>query len=139
MRALNSAVTLTFRSHLVDSGVILVRNKNPKMEMVFLCFDVLYFLCLVMRLECFHADVGVARPGGTSPLDRGVGARFVLQGDDVTGDLEENLERLTLDILDASIDDLPLRYHSPTAGVPGRFSKLLRRVAQAVMCYHEHH
>ena len=26
------------------------------------------------------------------------------------GDLEENLERLTLDIPDASIDDLPLRY-----------------------------
>ena len=57
----------------------------------------------------------------------------------MTGELEENLERLTLDILDALIDDLPLRYQRPTAGVLGRFSKLLRRVAQAVMCYHEHH
>ena len=62
-------------------------------------------------------------------MDRRAGARFVPQGDDVTGELEEKLERLTLDILDASIDDLPLRYQRPTVGVPGRFSKLLRRVA----------
>ena len=43
MRALTSVVTLTYRSHMVDSGVISVRNKNPKMEIVFLHFDVLYF------------------------------------------------------------------------------------------------
>ena len=72
-------------------------------------------------------------------MDRRVGARFVQQGDDVTGELEDKLERLTLDIPDASIDDLPLRYQRPTAGVPIRFSRLLRRVARAVMCYHEHH
>ena len=94
---------------------------------------------LVTRLECCHADVGAARPGGASPLDRRVGAHFVPQGDDVTWKLEENLERLTLDIPDASIDDLPLRYQRPTARVPGHFSRLLRRVARAVMCYHEHH
>ena len=92
-------------------------------------FDVLYFLCLVTRLECFHADVRAARPGGASPLDRRAGACFVPQGDDVTGELEENLERLTLDILDASIDDLLLRYQRPTAGVPGHFKRLLCRVA----------
>ena len=57
----------------------------------------------------------------------------------MTGEIEENLERFTLDILDASIDDLSLRYQRPTAGVPGRFSRLLRQVAQVVMCYHEHH
>ena len=86
-----------------------------------------------------HADVRAARPRGASALDRRVGARFVPQGDDITGELEENLERLTLYITNASIDDLPLRYHRPTAGVPGRFSKLLCRVSRAVMCYHEHH
>ena len=61
------------------------------------------------------------------------------QGDDITRELEENLERLTLDIPDADIDDLPTRYQRSTAGVPGRFSRLLRRVARVVMCYHEHH
>ena len=72
-----------------------------------------------MILEHFHANVGAARPGGASPLDRQSGACFVLQGNDVTRELEENLERLTLDIPDASIDDLPLRYQIPTAGVSG--------------------
>ena len=57
----------------------------------------------------------------------------------MTGELEESLERLTLDIHGASIDDLPLRYQRPTMGVPGCFNRLLRRVARAVMCYHEHH
>ena len=40
------------------------------------------------------------------------------QGDDITKELEENLERLTLDILDANIDDLLTRYQRSTEGVP---------------------
>ena len=72
-------------------------------------------------------------------MDRRARARFVPQGDDVTEELEENLERLTLDIPDASIDDLPLRYQRPTARVLGHFRRLLCRVAWVVMCYHEHH
>ena len=92
-----------------------------------------------MRSVHSHADVRAARPREASPLDRRVGARFVPQGDDITGELEENLERLTLDIPDADIDDLPMRYQRSTEGVPGQFSRLLRRVARAVMCYHEHH
>ena len=86
-----------------------------------------------------HADVGAARLGGASPLDRRAGARFVPQGDDIIKELEENLERLALDIPDADIDDLSMRYQRSTMGVPIQFSSLLRRVAQAVMCYHEHH
>ena len=92
-----------------------------------------------MRPVYSHVDVGAARTGGASPLDRRDGALFVPQGDDITGELEENLERLTLDIPDADIDDLPMRYHRSTTGVPSRFSRLLRRVARTVMCYHEHH
>ena len=57
-----------------------------------------------------HVDVEVARPGGEFSLDRRARAHFVPQGDDITGELEENLERLTLDILDAAIDDLLMRY-----------------------------
>ena len=91
------------------------------------------------RSVCFHADVGAARPRGASPLDRRAKSRFVPQGDDITGEMEENLERLTLDIPDADIDDLLNRYKRSTAGVPGRFRRLLRRVAQAMMCYHKHH
>ena len=85
-----------------------------------------------------HADVGPARPREASPLDRRARARFVPQDDDITRELEENLERLNLDIPDADIDDLLMRYQRSTVGVPGRFSRLLRRVARAMMCYHEH-
>ena len=35
MRALTSVVTLTDRSHLEDNGGISVRNKTPKMAIVF--------------------------------------------------------------------------------------------------------
>ena len=86
-----------------------------------------------------HANVRAARPGGSSPLDRRARSRFVPRGDDIIRELEENLERLTLDIPDANIDDLPMRYQRSTMGVPGQFSRLLRRVARAVMCYHEYH
>ena len=93
----------------------------------------------MIRHIYYHVDVGAVRPGGASPLDRWAGARFVPWGDDFTGELEENMERLNLDIPDASIDDLPMRYQRPTVGVPSRFSRLLHRVVWAVMCYHEHH
>ena len=55
------------------------------------------------------------------------------------GELEENLERLTLDIPNASIDDLLMCYQRHIAGVRGLFSCLLRRAVRAIMCYHEHH
>ena len=77
-----------------------------------------------MRHKCFHADVGATRPRGYSPLDKRARARFVPQGDDMMGELEENLEWLTLDILDVLIDNLPLRYKRPTSGLPGHFSRL---------------
>ena len=86
-----------------------------------------------------HANVGDAHPRGSSPMDRREGARFVHRGDDELMELEENLDRVTLDILDAAIDDLPRRFQRHTMGVLGRFSRLLRRVPRAIMCYHEHH
>ena len=66
-----------------------------------------------------HVDVGATRLGGASSLDRKYGALFVPQSDDITGELEENLERLNLDIPDADIDDLLMRYQRSRAGVPG--------------------
>ena len=76
-----------------------------------------------------HADVGAAIPRGASPLDRRAGSCFVPHGDDITGELEDNLEWLTLDIPDADIDDLPMRYQRSEVGVPCRSSRMLRRVA----------
>jgi len=43
-----------------------------------------------------------------------------------------------LDILNATIDDFPLRYERHILGVPGPISDFLR-VACAIVCYHVHH
>ena len=43
-------------------------------------------------------------------MDRRAGAQFVYRGDDHLTELEENMERLTLEIPDVAIDDLPMRY-----------------------------
>lgn len=53
----------------------------------------------------------------------------IVQNTDATKtltDIENNLDRLTLDIPDATIDDLPLHYQRHTVGVPGPISCLLR-------------
>ena len=72
-------------------------------------------------------------------MDRRAEACFVHRGDDELTKLEDNLDRLNLDILDATIDDLPRRFQRHTAEVSGCFSHLLYRVERAIMCYHEHH
>ena len=51
------------------------------------------------------------------------------------GDVEENLQHLTVGILDVAIDKVPKRYQHHTIGVSERFARLLRRVAQAIACY----
>ena len=72
-------------------------------------------------------------------MDRQSSAQFAHRGDDHLIDLEENLESLTLDIPNAAIDDVPMRYQRHTARVSSCFSRLLCRVARAIMCYYEHH
>ena len=72
-------------------------------------------------------------------MDRRARDHFVHRGDDELTEVEKNLDLLTLDILDAAIDDLPRRFQRHTTGVSSHFIHLLRRVARAIMCYHEHH
>ena len=55
-------------------------------------------------------------------MDGRAGVQFVHRGDDHLTELEENLEFLTLDIPNAAIDDVPMRYQRHTAGVSGHFS-----------------
>ena len=86
-----------------------------------------------------HEDVGLERPGGSSPINRRVGAYFVHRGDDKMIKIENNLSRLTLDVLDSTMDDLPRRYQRHTMGVSEYFKHFLCRLERGVMCYHEHH
>ena len=94
-----------------------------------------------------HADVGpvcpavrprvpAAAPAGEAP------GRAILHDLDLAETLtamQEHVEGLTLGIQDVRIDELPLRLQRHTVGVPRRWSRLLRMIAQAVACYHEHH
>ena len=51
------------------------------------------------------------------------------------GDVEENLQHLTVGIPDVATDRVRMHYQCHTVGVSERFSRLLRRVAQAISCY----
>jgi hypothetical protein len=53
--------------------------------------------------------------------------------------VKQNLKGLTADIPDMSLEEVPLRDQRHTVGVSTSMSRLLHRVARAVMCYHERH
>jgi hypothetical protein len=53
--------------------------------------------------------------------------------------VEQNLEGLTTDIPDMTLEEVPRRDQRHTVGVSTAMSRLLRRVARAVMCYRERH
>ena len=93
----------------------------------------------VNETEYSQADVGSTKTGGASPIDRRVGSHFVHRECDEMTELEYNLNRLTLDIQNILVDDLPRTYQRHTMGVSGHFGCFLCRVARTIMCYHEHH
>jgi hypothetical protein len=53
--------------------------------------------------------------------------------------IEQNLEGLTADVPNIYIGDIPRCYHRHTMGVSESLSRLLCRVARAVVCYRERH
>ena len=94
-----------------------------------------------------HADVGPVRPAVrrrvpvAAPAGETAG-RVIIRDLDVAETLtavQEQVESLTLGIPDVRIDELPLQLQRHTTGVPRRWTRLLRMIAQAVTCYHEHH
>ena len=55
------------------------------------------------------------------------------KAEDDIGDMEENLQHLTMGIPDVATDRVPRRYQSHTVGVFERFSRLLHRMYQAIV------
>ena len=53
--------------------------------------------------------------------------------------LEHDLERLTADIPETALDDVPIRLQRYVVAVPGPFRRFLLRVARAVVSYRDHH
>ena len=89
--------------------------------------------------KCFHTDVGPFCPVGMLPIARRVSTRDMMvyrsKDEEDLGDLEENLQNLTLGIPDVATDMIPRHYQRHTVGVSEWFSRLLHRVAQAIICY----
>jgi hypothetical protein len=86
------------------------------------------------------AYVGPYRPPGSSPIqrrgERGVVARVVATDYET---IKQNLEGLTMNIPDASIDDVSRHYQRHTVGMSTSIGGLLHRVAREVTYYSKQH
>ena len=90
-----------------------------------------------------NADVGPQRPANLRPYERRLPAAAApAPHDEATEtlvELEHDLECLTVDISETTIDDIPIRLQRFVVGVPGPFRRFLCRVARAVVSYRDHH
>jgi hypothetical protein len=87
-----------------------------------------------------NTDVGPYRPPGTSPIQRqGEVAAAPPQYAEDYQVVELNLEGLTTDIPDMTLEEIPRRDQRHTVGVSKSMGRLIRRVSRAVVCYHERH
>ena len=87
--------------------------------------------------------MGPRRPAALRPYERRHPAAAVPTPQDEStetlAELENHLDRLTTDIPETSIDDIPLRIQCYVIGVRGPFRRFLCRVALAMVSYHDHH
>jgi hypothetical protein len=86
-----------------------------------------------------NTDVGPYRPPGTSPIQRRGEVATAPQYAEDYQVVEQNLEGLTADIPDMTLEEVPRRDQRHTVGVSASMSRLLHRVARAVVCYRERH
>ena len=97
--------------------------------------------------SCAHADVGPVQPvvclrvPAAARAGEAVGRAIFrdLDVSEILSMLQDQVEGLTLGISDMRTDELPLRLQRHTTGVPSRWTRLLRMIALAVTCYHQHH
>ena len=91
------------------------------------------------KLFVDNTDVGPYRPPGTSPNQRRGEVATAPQYADDYQIVEQNLEGLTADIPDMTLEEVQRRDQCHTVGVSAAMSRLLRRVARVVVCYRERH
>ena len=90
-----------------------------------------------------NADVGPRRSANFRPFERRllIAAAPAPQDEatETLAELDHDLERLTADIPETTIDDIPIRLQHFVVRVPGPFRRFLCRVARAVVSYRDHH
>jgi hypothetical protein len=95
---------------------------------------------LIKKIIFDETDVRSYRPPGTSPIQRqGEAAPVARWNAEDYEAVEQNLEELTAEVPDIVIGEILRRYEHHTMGVSKSLSRLLRRVARAVVCYRECH
>ena len=108
----------------------------------------LFFLFFIYRLKTDsknfqNADVGPWCPSNLRAFERRHPAASAPAPQDAAADvlaeLEHDLDRLTVDIPETTMDDIPIRLQRFVVAVPGPFRRFLRKVARAVVSYREHH
>jgi hypothetical protein len=86
-----------------------------------------------------NTDVGSYRPPVTSPIQQPGEVAVAPQFAEDYQVLKQNLEGLTADIPDMTLEEVPRRDQRHTVGVSTFMIRLLRRVSRAVVCYREFH
>jgi hypothetical protein len=86
-----------------------------------------------------NTDVGPYRPPGTSPIQWGGEVVAAPQYAKDYQVVEQNLEGLTTDIPDMTLEKVPRHDQCHTVGVSSSMSRLIRRVSREVVCYRERH
>jgi hypothetical protein len=87
-----------------------------------------------------NTNFGPYRPPGTSPIQqRGEVPAAVPQYVEDYQVVEHNLEFLTADIPDMTLEEVPRCDQRHTVEVSTAMGRLLHRVARAVVCYREYH
>ena len=126
------------------------RENNGTTEVLY--FSQVFKLCIFLFFYIYrlktdsknfqNADVGPWRPANLRPFERRHPVAPVPTPQDAAAEslakLEQDLERLTMDIPETTIDDIPIRLQRYVVAVPGPFRRFLCKVAHAVVLYREH-
>ena len=108
----------------------------------------IFFVFYIYRLKTDsknfqNADVGPQHPANLRHFERRHPVAPVPAPQDAAADvlakLEHDLECLTVDIPETTMDEIPIRLQRFVVAVPGPFRRFLRKVARAVVSYREHH
>ena len=133
-------VTHTWLFHQESSGTSQVKSFST---FPILNFFLIFFIVSKLIVKISNADVGPQRPAALRPFERRqpVAPAPAPQDEsaEVLAELEGHLERLTGDIPETTIDDIPRRLQRYVIGVPGPFRRFLCKVARAVVSYRDHH
>ena len=110
------------------------------LSQVFKLFTFFFYIVSKLTMTIFkNADVGPQRPANLRPFERRVPIVQAPAPQDAAAEtlieLEQDPERLTMDIPETTIDDIPIRLQCYVVAVPGPFRRFLCRVARAMVSY----